>query len=222
MDNEVRKIKKGIEDEDIKTFWNNLQKGDVKKDLCYELNENIYAFYSYYGKDKMEYTLDDYVERVIQCIYLVLKTFARLRIYPDGFFDVIKKHKAEKICGEKGEVSLLYHDIRNEFARLRRHIKNNMDDIGKVYEDMVMFYRENGLKYNDASIIDDSHYMDNFCFKNCFITEDMIVSVSLDEDIVDLANLLFNYMSFLVEVGVNPKERLSEIIEEKKKSSTRK
>ena len=219
MDAEVRKIGNVLEEEDVQKLWDMRNRDEEKKQLCLALNDNMYNFYTPYGRDKMNYQLEDYAESIIQNIYIILKLFARLSIYPEGFFEIIKERKENQINNREDNIADFYKKIDKEFSYLKsKKTPSMLEDIGVTYDKLVQFYKVNNLDYNNPDKIKDARYMDNLCFKNSFITENIMVTDSFDEDVENLMNLMFIYMSFLVEVGINPKERLSEIIEENKEN----
>ncbi len=219
MDAEVRKISNDLEEENVQQLWDMRNRDDEKKKLCLALNENMYAFYTPYGHDKMNYQLNDYAEQIIQNIYIILKLFARLNIYPEGFFEIIKERKENQLNNRGDDIVDFYKKINREFSYLKsKKTPSMLEDIGVTYNKLVQFYQKNNLDYNNPNKINDPKYMDNLCFKSSFITENIMVTDSFDEDVESLMNLMFIYMSFLVDVGINPKERLSEIIEENKEN----
>lgn len=219
MDAEVRKISDDLEEENVQQLWDMRNRDIEKKKLCLALNENMYTFYTPYGRDKMNFQLEDYAEKVIQNIYTILKLFARLNIYPEGFFEIIKERKENQINNREDNIVDFYKKIDREFSYLKsKKTPSMLEDIGVTYDKLVQFYQKNNLEYNNPDKIKDARYMDNLCFKSSFITENIMVTDSFDEDVENLMNLMFIYMSFLVDVGINPKERLNEIIEEDKEN----
>ena len=217
MDAEVRKIENDLEEENVRELWDMRNRDAEKKNLCLSLNENMYAFHTPYGRDKMNYQLDDYVEKIVQNIYIILKLFARLNIYPEGFFEIIKERKEKQINNREDNIVDFYKKIDREFSYLKsKKSPSLLEDIGVTYDKLVQFYQKNNLAYNNPDKINDLKYMDDLCIKNGFITEKIMITDSFDEDIENLMNLMFIYMSFLVDVGINPKDKLSEIIEENK------
>ena len=217
MNSEVRKIKEeGLHDEQI--LGNRDEKSHVKMDLCYKINQNMSNFYS--ANERKSY--DEYVELIIQNIYMILRTFARVNIYPEGFYNIIKNRKGILLDSKDNpeieqSIADFYKEISREFSLLKsRREPSNDSNIGNTYDDMRHFYVEHGLEQNNKDLVNDKQYMDRLCFKSSFLTEKFIITDSFDEDIECLMDLMFLYMSFLVEVGYNPKERLNEVIEENK------
>ena len=191
------------------------------------LNTNMSSLYSINHNPNAK--IEDYIEKIINNIYLILDMFNDMGIYPDYFYDVIVKINIEyrnlvsdgKIRGNYS----LYHVAGFPF-KISKMIETGLSnrkyqinltenkDISECFVEMVSFFQKYNLPYNVKTLemcqqmFGDIYYNINNIINNTLNNSDYI-----SDDIECLSRLLFEYISFFVAIGVNPKPYLDEYIE---------
>lgn len=192
-----------------------------------ELNMNLTRLY--FKDMKNEATLDDYVNAFIKNIYIVLEIFNEMNIYPDYFFDQTFLYNIEfqKFAKnnpelEKSQLKKLFYPGNNYYTKLREGVEKKYNkiqsmpsrDINDYFVELISFYQVFEFPYNKPENVKE--IFDYFKIDISNIMTDYINSDFLYEDIECLTKLLFSYLSFFVEIGVNPKEYFDKYVEEKK------
>ena len=205
---------------------------DLLLDKIYKLNINMTHLYNI--NNNPEAKIDEYVEKIISNIYLILDMFNDMGIYPDYFYDVIVKMNIEyrnlvtdgKIRGNYGLYQLV-----NFSAKISQLIKEgllfgkhqidpvNSKDIGECFVEMISFFQKYNMSYNNKSI-----EACQLAFKDIYYNVNNIINNTLNNsdftfvDIECMARLLFEYISFFAAIGINPKPYLDEYIERESKN----
>ena len=226
MNAELMKIRKNrnldevISDEPVKID------PDALLDKVYGLNINMTYLYNINNSPLADINM--YIEKITNNIYLILDMFNDMNIYPDYFYNIIVKINMEYYnLISSGEIHDNYdlYEMVNFSAKISRMIKeglnnknylissNNTKDIGECFLEMIRFFQKYHMSYNNNSIeacksaFKDIYYNTNNIINNTLNNSDFIFV-----DIECLARLLFEYISFFVVIGVNPKEYLDERI----------
>ena len=200
---------------------------DILLDKIYGLNINM--TYLYNINNSAEADINMYIEKITNNIYLILDLFNDMNIYPDYFYNIIVNINMEyrnlvsdgKIRGDYG----LYETV-NFSAKISKMIKeglnnknyllnsSNIKDISEYFFEMIKFFQRYNMSYNNKTI--DTCRL---AFKDIYYNVTNIINNTLNNsdfifvDIECLARLLFEYISFFVAIGVNPKEYLDELID---------
>ena len=196
-------------------------------DRIYLLNTNMSHLYVINHKEGA--SIDTYIEELIKNIYLILDIFNDMGIYPDYFYNIIVKINMEyrnlvfdgKIRGNYGLYQMV--DFSSKISKL---IKEGLEkkeyqldiskskDIGECFLEMISFFERYNMTYNNhtvencAAMFDDIYYNINNIINNTLSNSDFLFV-----DIECLTRILFEYISFFVAIGVNPKKYLDEYIE---------
>lgn len=199
---------------------------DVLLDKIYALNINMSYLYSI--NDSKEADVNMYIDKITDNIYLILEIFNDMNIYPDYFYDIIVDINKEyrdlvpdgKIQGNyevynRVDFSAKISQLIKEGLNSKKYqINQNNNDISKYYLDMVNFFQENHMPYDNTSltacqnVFNEIYYNINNIINNTLNNSDFIFV-----DIECLARLLFEYISFFAAIGVNPKKYLEECID---------
>lgn len=204
---------------------------DIMKEYLFNLNTNMSNVYTLQNSNKI--TIDDYINCFIKNIYIVLDMFSKMDVYPNYFYNVIfkinsKYHEMAKIYGNSKLVNEA--DSSPEIPRMIRdglskgynsYHASEIGDINDSFLEMVSFHQAYNLSYNNNTIEQCKKSFTVHANNIANIMNDFYVSDYDFEDIEYMAKLLFEYISFFVEIGVNPKELLNEYIDSIKEEKTK-
>ena len=209
---------------------------DLLLEKIYKLNINM--AYLYNINKNPQASIDEYINKIISNIYLILDMFNDMGVYPDYFYDIIVKMNIEyrnlvsdgKIRGNYG----LYEMI-NFSAKISELIKEGLNngkyqldltkskDISECFVEMVSFFQRFGISYNNRTIeMCQSTFKDIYYNVNNIINNTLNNSDFLFVDIECMTRLLFEYLSFFAAIGVNPKLYLDEYIDREEKVQRKK
>ncbi len=213
-----------------------------EKDLLekiYEINSNFTAVYELQKKGDID--VETFVKKAIDNIYIVLTMFDEMGVYPDYFYDAVAKMNRDyrSAIGSSYESTLrgdyrLYQELSfsvklsqriregldNEFYKYEKYPQKDSND---AFLEMVSFFQSYGISYIGTQSDEESikkqcnKVFSEISFNHISTANNLLNSDFLFEDIEYLARLLFEYISFLTAIGINPKERLDAYIENKAK-----
>ena len=206
---------------------------EIMTKKIYKLNSNMSELYfdQYRGNVK----INDFINKFIENMYIVLDLFNEIGVYPDYFYQAIvdMNVKYKKIVNDNS-VRGKYQVFRNTNLSVEaiETIKEGLKDqekyasssdynISDAYYDMIIFFKEFNIPYG---INTDEHIISSFNDINYNITSIMNQlsnSDDLFDDVECLARLLFDYISFFVAIGINPKQDLDDYIENIEKTKHR-
>lgn len=217
-----------------KTKINRISAHDLV-DLQYQLNTNMTKLYQYGEKLK----INDYINAFVENMFIILNMASDMRLTPDYFFNVAFKSNAEFLAFSKKHPELLHGEAISEFGKKYSIYRVHDDIIDAVYNGeykdeyksddfnekrsnvdyyfmkIVDLYKKNNEPYGRTNQLQ--------CQKSFLVHYHEMVNIMLDfyncDDVADeiecMMNLLYEYLCFFVEIGVDPKIYLDECIEEK-------
>lgn len=195
----------------------------------YSLNNNMGQLFNNNSNPNMR--IEDYIEKIVENIYIVLDTFSEMGIYPDYFYDIYFKVNEEyrnlasqgivdgrvglyKIPGFPAQISYMMENglKNNNYLLNPKRIKS----IGEYYNEMVEFLHKYYLPCEVTTVdmcremFTDIHNSVDSCINN------LNISSYISDDIEELSRLLFEYIRFFGAIGINPQKYLDEEIERQK------
>lgn len=229
MNNEISRMRKNRDESEA--FSQKPERLDEKYmlDMVYQLNSNFSDIHSMNISGKID--TDEVAKKVTENIYIVLNMFDKMGVYPDYFYDEIFKTNVEyKNMSDKSVCSLrenfqLYKNYHIS-ARVSKAMKNGLEkgyyhiqaypkkDINDSFLEMVTFFEAFNIPYNINTPEQCKNTFNEINYNHVGIVTDLINSDYIFEDVEYLSRLLFEYMSFLVSLGIHPKEYLDNLIDE--------
>lgn len=199
---------------------------DSINDVMYQLNRNFSDLYVLESKGDID--IEEFVHKFIANIYIILKIFDEMGIYPDYFFDEIVKMNIEykKVADDKsirGDYRL-FRDIKLS-SRVSKGIKNGFEkgyyrlqaypkkDINEDFLEMVGLFQTFNIPYNINTKEQCVKVFNDLKHNHTNIVDAFMNGDDIYDDIECLFRLLYEYMSFFVSMGIYPKEYLDEYID---------
>ena len=226
MNAEIAKIRK-IRNKSEVFDYNPKRISDSRmNEIVYELNTNFSDLYAMQKKDDID--INDFVNKIITNVYLVLNMFNEMGVYPDYFYDAIVKMNIEyrkivdannSLRGNYGlfnEVKLSSHvakvikvGLENGYYHIQAY---PMKDINDAFLEMVGFFQAYNIPYNINTKEQCKKVFQDINFNHINIISQLLTSDYIFVDIECMARLLFEYLSFFVSMGIQPKEYLDQCI----------
>ncbi len=194
-------------------------------EIIHRLNHNMGELYhkQYHGN----ITINDFVNKFIENIYIVLNLFIEMGIYPDYFYkEIVKMNIAYKKQVKDNTVRGRYHIFRSTnlsvetIEAIKAGLKNqdcysnpSDSDINDAYLEMIKFFRAFNIPHG---ITTEEHIINSFNdidYNIKSIMNQLTNSDDLFDDVECLSRLLFDYISFFVLIGINPKQDLDDYID---------
>ena len=228
MNAEMSKIRKLRNyNEVIKRDYSRI-KDDRMNEIIIQLNTNMSELYQMKNNENID--INDFAKLFIANIYIVLNAFNEMGVYPDYFYDEIVKMNVEyrKIVENNNNIRgnyRLFNEI-NLSARLseamQRGLKNGYHhiqayqtkDINDAFVEMIGLFQAFNIPYNISTTERCLKVFNEIYFNHTNIIEHLQISDYDSDDVECFSRLLFEYLTFFVSVGINPKELLDKYIEE--------
>jgi len=199
---------------------------EKRKEIVHRLGVN---FSDIFGRpDRNDYDSDAIIKDVANSLCDLIEAFANINVYPDYFWRVImqmnvvlKKVVADK---KKNELTIRERDIMESHDRyLYDKIRTGISlkdrahpiDINDNYVELLSFYSVFGLPCNKKELLHSKSFLQGFGLKCIEYNYDLLNTDDLVDDVKCMMDMLFEYMSFFVSVGVNPKEYVDKIMAER-------
>ena len=205
---------------------------DVLKDLQYQMNINMAKLYD--NGEKLK--INEYIDAFVENIYIILNMISEMHLTPEYFFNIVlkanndfmefsKKHpdllpgEARKAFAKQYSIFYVHDDILHAiyYGNYKKEATNNGEDhnIDYYFMRIVEQYQKNKISYGNTSIYQCQksfllHYIDIINIMHDFYNCD-----DMGDEVECMMNLLYEYLCFFVEIGVNPKIYLDEYIEDK-------
>jgi hypothetical protein len=203
----------------------------LMSDKIYVLNNNMGELYLKVLHNDVN--IDDFIEKLIANLYIVLDIFNEMRIYPDYFYDAVVKMNKDYRSYVDNSNSLrgnyeLFNNI-NLSSKITKTIREGLEkgkylidsypkkDLNDMFTEMISFLETYKIPFDINDKTQCKKAFSDIEYNHINIMDSLSNS---DYDFVDiecLSRLLFEYISFFASVGINPKEFLDEYIEEQEK-----
>lgn len=232
MNKEISRIKKYMNLDDVVNKRPERISYDDLNSLVYNLNQNMNEIYQTARNNikNSEYI----IEKVCAGICDLMEAFASMGISIDYFWRVNMKANValKKVMDGKSddgltesEIEMAENNVGNIFDQIRRGInirdKSKPIDINDNFVELVSFFEVFKLPFNNSSLLTNEKYIDSFIFKCCNSHTKFLNGDDIIDDVYNMMEILFKYMTFLVEVGVNPKEYVDKILDEREREHTK-
>lgn len=192
--------------------------------IIIKLNQNIADVYMMIRQNNID--TDEIINKFITNIYIILDAFNKMNVYPDYFYNEIVKMNVDykKIANDnsvRGQYNIFHNtglnaktieEIKDGLKEERYSYQTPNYDIGDAYNKMQEFFELFKIPHGTCtkeqcakSYIDIENNLRN-------IMGELETSDDIFDDIACLSRLLFDYMTFFVGIGVNPKNQLEEYI----------
>ncbi len=226
MDIEVSKIRKKRNLDDVLYDEPERIKMDKMSNIIVELNMNMANLYNKRYHEDID--IIEFINDFIKNMYIVISTFNDMGLYPDYFYNEIVKmnidyQKMANANTTRGEYEIYRRsNLRLEtIEKIKEGLKekiytkesNLSIDVSDAYEGLSIFFKVFSIPHgimNKEYII---KAFDDIYLNITAIMNSLSVSDDLFDDVLCLSRLLFEYISFFVLIGVNPKEYLDEYID---------
>ena len=198
--------------------------------IIVSLNANMAYLYNINNNPNV--SIDDYINKIISNIYIILEAFNEMDIYPDYFYNVFFMVNEEyRSLASQGRINGK-EDLYN-FSEFRGKISYMMEkglqngnykltstrvrDIGEYYDEMVDFLHKYYLPC-EVMTVEMCKEMFTYIYNdvNSCINNNLSNSPYISDDVECLSRLLFDYIQFFAAIGINPKEYLDKYIMEQK------
>ena len=189
------------------------------------LNSNFSDLYLLNQRNNID--IEVFINRITENVYIILNMFNKMGVYPDYFYDKIvemniKYHEKVKSNTLKGYYDLFdltnlstyyYEEIKKGmekgYYRIQAYKKKGIDD---NYRELIPFFQKFNIPYGIYSKEQCRKVFEELDLNHQRIMEKLSTSDDIVEDIECLSRLLFEYMTFYVSLGIDPKECLHEYI----------
>ena len=208
-------------------------------DLLYHLNENMNFLYSV--NNSQEYNEQEFVEKIIDNMYTILSMLNEMNVYPGFFFRKVfemnskyieRKIEYENIDGyirDKNKIRgnyTFFNDthlsawvsgeirtgLNNGYYRVQAYPKTNISD---AFLEILALFQKYDIPYK-ISTKEHCNKVFSDIYMNYSNNINALSNSSLiQEDIEYLCRILYDYISFFVSIGINPKKYLDKYIETK-------
>ena len=244
MNEEVFKIREldGISSDKTKNYTRIPDKTMLKYIETMNVNMSYLYYYSY--KNDVEYDINEFVDKIIANIYIILNIFNEMNVYPGYFFRKIfemnEKYFARKRESKKDENkdNWLRGDYKffNETglsAWVATEMKKGLVDgyyqekkypntnISDAFLEVLALFQQYDIPYKVTTKEEYRRAFGDISINYSNIGNELLNSSFDFVDVECLCRLLFEYISFFVAIGVNPKKYLDKYIEEKGKKKTK-
>lgn len=203
----------------------------------YALNINMTELYNLKFKENVK--IDKYVENFTQNMLIILEILSEMNIYPDYFFDVVFRRKIDINNLYNGELTKNSRAINGNSETIGKKILDGLEkgyykiksygrrinsdrSVNDYFLEILSYYQVFNIPYGNKSSSQCKKSFNDHYFHITNIMSEYLNSDYLYADVEYLINLLFEYFSFFVEIGVNPKEYLDSLMDEKLNNNTRK
>ena len=232
MNSEVAKIRES-RNESEEMIYNSDGLGPERiNEIVFNLNSN--TGYLYYKQYRNEINIDEFVSMFIKNMYGVLDAFIEIGVYPDYFYNEIVKMNIDyhKIVNDN-ELRGKYNLFKNTdlsvitISDIRRGVQNKYynvqalpkKDINDAFIEMISLFEKYGIPYNIRTEEQCKKVFNDIYYNLRAIMDQLLNSDDIYDIIGCLSRLLFEYMTFFVSLGINPKEYIDEYIEQKANES---
>ena len=207
------------------------------------MNVNIAFLYYHSFKNEGDDFVDKYIEKITENIYIILNIFNEMNIYPGYFFRKIfemnqkyyerkrdlKKEEDNnkslrgdyKLFNETGLSAWIAREIRKGLKE-GYYLKNSYPNtnISDAFLEILALFQQYDIPYKITTKEEYRKAFDDITVNYTNIDNEILNSNFDFVDVECLCRLLFEYISFFVAIGINPKSYLDKYIEEngKKKS----
>lgn len=201
---------------------------DSKISRVIELNTNMAVLYSNHYHNEID--INEFANNFIANIYIVLTLFNDMGVYPDYFYNEIVKMNVEyrklvndnsirgkyilleKIGLEAETISAIREGMKRGYYRVQAMPKR---DIGESYDEMGKLFDDFGIQHGICTKEQCAKTFNDINYNLSVIMSQLINSDDIYDEIECLSRLLFDYLTFFVSLGINPKEYLDNYIDEK-------
>ena len=233
MNAELKRIRQNKDLDEIIHGKPNKIDPDILTNKIYMLNTNMTDLYN---SSKLSDSVELYIEKFTENIYLVLEMFNDMGVYPDYFYDIIVKMNIvyrNLVMDGKIRGNYELYKIVDFSSKISQMIKEGLNDkryqynaamskdISEYYVEMISFFERFNLPYKNSTIEDYKRIFEDIYYNINNITNKTLNSDFIFLDIECLSRLLFEYISFFAAIGVNPKKYLDEYIEKEKLPKTK-
>lgn len=244
MNEEVSKIRElsGIPNDNNKGY--SRISDEVMLEYIEAMNVNMSYLYYYSHKNEGEYDINEYVDNIIDNIYIILNIFNEMNVYPGYFFRKIfemnEKYFARKRESKnEGKIDIrLRGDYKffNETklsAWVASEIKKGLVDgyyqekkypntnISDAFLEVLALFQQYDIPYKITTKEEYRRAFSDISLNYYNINNELLNSNFDFVDVECLCRLLFEYVSFFVAIGINPKKYLDKYIEEKGKKNSK-
>lgn len=235
MNAEIARIRKSMNyKEEINREPTRLNEDRIIK-IVYDLNANIADMYHNQNSDNID--IEEYANKFMDNIFIILNAFNEMGIYPDYFYDEVVKMNIDykKIVQNNQAIRGNYRLLKeiDLSAGVTRGIKNGLEkgyqhiqayqrkDINDSFLEMIGFFQAFNMPYGINTIEQCKKAFNDIQFNHMNIIETLLNSDYLFVDIECLARLLFEYLTFYVALGIHPKKYVDARIEPQEEIKTK-
>ena len=217
-----------------------LEKIDDERLMEYirELNNNMNVLIA--KNNNQDYDEKTFVNQIIKSIYVILKAFNEMNIYPSFFvrkvFEMQNKYwerrmEKESQFPERTKIRKyhLNYEINSEYPQLMWKLKQEISEgydlmlmgqdtypktsINDAFLEITGLYEKYNIQYKITTKDECKNVFDYFYNNYANLIEKLSMSETTHYDILYFSQLLYEYVSFLVVLGKNPKYNLDDYIE---------
>ena len=205
-------------------------------EILYELNSNMAELY--HTNFSKEYNEQDFINKLIENIYIILNMFNEMHIYPGYFFrkvfEMNSKYLERKIEYESRDDEIhndnkikgdyVFFKDTNLQAWVSREIKGGLEkgyyriqaypktNISDAFLEILALFQKYNIPYKITTKEECQKVFNNIYINYSNIIGTLTNSVLEFVDIECLCRILYDYITFFVSIGVNPKNKLDEYI----------
>lgn len=240
MNEELLKIREVTEYSNNTNKYSRIKEKEMLEYLR-NLNQNMTKLY--YKNAEKKYDEKEFIDCIIENIYNILNIFSEMNVFPGYFFrkvfEMNSKYLERKIDYDSRENSIgvkygirgdyrffnethlsawisgeIRTGLNNGYYREQAYPKTNISD---AFLEILALFQKFDLPYKISNKDDCQKLFNDISVNYSNISGALLNSDSDYEDIEYLCRLLYEYISFFVAIGVNPKKYLDEYIENQRK-----
>ena len=173
--------------------------------------------------------IEQFTDKITDNFAIVLNMFKEMGVYPGYFFDMLiqmridfeKKHKKEEYDTLRKNFQMYYEmnygravedGIKKCYYRIQAYSKKNISD---AYNDMTQLFDLYTIPHDINTKENCGKTYKEIEYNHVAIMNDLLNSDDIYEDVESMTKLMYEYLSFFVSMGIDPKEMLYKKLFEK-------
>ncbi len=195
----------------------------------HDLNTNMGILY--HKKNSGIYDEKEFAHGFIENIYIILSMFNEMNVFPGYFFrktfEMNAKYNERRQDMESQPDSIhtktgirgdykFYRDthlavwlikeiekgLNNGYFHVQAYPQTNISD---AFLEILALFQKYDFTYKVTNKEESKKVFDDISFNHTILSNSLLNSDSLEEDVMFMSRLLYEYISFFVAIGVNPK-----------------
>ena len=227
---------------------NRCRRLDEESSLLYHYKLNYNMAQLFFLNQKTDYDEKKFVHIFIENIYYILSMFNEMNVFPGYFFRKAFEMNAKYYERRKDFADMpndirtkngirgdykFYRDthlsvwigkeiekgIENGYYHVQAYPKTNLSD---AFLEILALFQKYDFTYKVATKEDCKKVFSDINYNYMTLSDELLNSDTLEEDIEYMSRMLFDHISFFVAIGVNPKKFLDDYLENEAENTHKK